>query len=525
MILAPPRYARLEAGAGLTFDRLFRYAAAQHADDIALIDPPNREDFTAGAPRALTYAQADRAVTAIAARLCGLGLAPDHVVGVQLPNTVEGVLALLGVLRAGLVASPLPLLWRRADCAAALAAIGARALIATSRIGATDHCELAMYTAADAFTIRHVCMFGGSHDGVVPFDDALSEAAPAFAPPEPGADASAHVAMVTWDIDPAGPVPVARSHLELMMAGFEIMREGRFAAGTVILSSLCLGSLAGVATTLATWLLSRGTLVLHHPFEPAILRRQILDHECGAVIVPGSLAVRCAQAGMFRGSAVDKVMAVWRAPERLAACPTWPSPAPALIDVIAFGETGLFAAMRGVGGRPVGIRPGASPRPHRNPKALVLIEAAATPAGTVALRGPMVPLHPFPSAVDGGAAPRPGVEGRATRPAADANGFVDTFYPCRFAPGAGTITVTGPPAGIASVGGYRFVVARLQEAVSRIDPAAMIAAFPDALTGQRIAGIAPRREALQEELARLGLSPLVVNAFRPRRSADVRTVA
>jgi AMP-binding enzyme len=516
MILAPPRYARLEAGAGLTFDRLFRYAAAQHADDIALIDPPNREDFTAGAPRALTYAQADRAVTAIAARLRGLGLAPDHVVGVQLPNTVEGVLALLGVLRAGLVASPLPLLWRRADCAAALAAIGASALIATSRIGATDHCELAMYTAADAFTIRHVCMFGGSHDGVVPFDDALSEAAPAYAPPEPGADASAHVAMVTWDIDPAGPVPVARSHLELMMAGFEIMREGRFAAGTVILSSLCLGSLAGVAATLATWLLSRGTLVLHHPFEPAILRRQILDHECGAVIVPGSLAVRCAQAGMFRGSAVDKVMAVWRAPERLAACPTWPSPAPALIDVIAFGETGLFAAMRGVGGRPVGIRPGASPRPHRNPKALVLIEAAATPAGTVALRGPMVPLHPFPSAVDGGAAPRP---------PADANGFVDTFYPCRFAPGAGTITVTGPPAGIASVGGYRFVVARLQEAVSQIDPAAMIAAFPDALTGQRIAGIAPRREALQDELARLGLSPLVVNAFRPRRTVDVRTVA
>jgi hypothetical protein len=137
----------------------------------------------------------------------------------------------------------------------------------------------------------------------------------------------------------------------------------------------------------------------------------------------------------------------------------------------------------------------------------------------------MVPLHPFPAATDGGAPPRPGGDRAAPGRPADANGFVDTFYPCRFAPGAGTITVTGPPAGIASVGGYRFVVARLQEAVSQIDPAAMIAAFPDALTGQRIAGIAPRRDALQEELARLGLSPLVANAFRPRRAADVRTVA
>jgi hypothetical protein len=324
----------------------------------------------------------------------------------------------------------------------------------------------------------------------------------------------------TWDIDAVGLVPVARSHAELMMAGFEIMREGRFAGRSVILSSLCLGSLAGIAATLAAWLLSRGTLVLHHPFDPAILRRQILDHECGAVIVPGSLAVRFAQAGMFRGGAVGKVVgkvvAVWRTPERLAACPIWPSPAPPLIDVVAFGETGLIAATRGADGRPAGFKPGAAPRQHRNPQAPILIEAARMPAGTLALRGLMVPLHPFPSVVDGCAEPRP---------AADADGFADTFYPCRFAPGPGTIVVTAPPSGIASVGGYRFVVARLQEAVSQIEPAAKIAAFPDGLTGQRIAGIAPRRDALQDELARLGLSPLVVNAFSPRRIVDVRTVA
>jgi hypothetical protein len=49
------------------------------------------------------------------------------------------------------------------------------------------------------------------------------------------------------------------------------------------------------------------------------LRRQIVEHECAAVIVPGSLAARMAQAGMFRDSVVAKVIAVWRTPERLAA--------------------------------------------------------------------------------------------------------------------------------------------------------------------------------------------------------------
>jgi non-ribosomal peptide synthetase component E (peptide arylation enzyme) len=508
MILATPS-SHLPTGAGVTLDHLFRYAAMARADDIALIDPPNRATFTTGAPRALTYREADRAVTAIAARLRGLGLTTDNIVAMQLPNTVEGVLALLGVLRAGLVASPLPLLWRRADCAAAVTMVGARALIATARIGATDHGELAMYTAADAFTVGHVGLFGGGDDGVVPLDDVFGENAPDFTPLDRGKEAARDLAAVTWDVDPAGLLPVARSHVELMMAGFAIMLVGRFAAKTTILASLCLGSLAGIATTLATWLLARGTLVLHHPFDPAVMRDQILDHRCSLVILPGGLAVRCAEAGMFRDSAVDKVMAVWRTPERLAACLSWPASSPALMDVTVFGETGLFAAMRDADGKYADIRPGVPPR-SPDTQAPVLIEAARTLAGTLALRGPMVPLRPYPGAV----------ANADRRHDGDAYGFVDTGYPCRFAPGSGTLVVTGPPSGIVSVGGYRFVLAKLQEAVSRIEPGAMIAAFPDGLTGQRIAGNAAGREVLQDVLAQLGHSPLVVDAFRQRRSPD-----
>src|ERR1700733_10707129 len=147
--------------AGIGLDQLFRYAASQRPDALALVDPPDREQVIGGAPRALTYAQADRAISSIAARLAGLGLAAGDIVGLQMPNTVEGVLALLGILRAGLVAAPLPLLWRRADCTAALATIRASALIATCRVGATDHGDIATKTAAAVSTIRHVGLFGG----------------------------------------------------------------------------------------------------------------------------------------------------------------------------------------------------------------------------------------------------------------------------------------------------------------------------------------------------------------------------
>jgi hypothetical protein len=65
---------------------------------------------------------------------------------------------------------------------------------------------------------------------------------------------------------------------------------------------------------------------------------------------------------------------------------------------------------------------------------------------------------------------------------------------------------------------YRFAMASLQEAVSGIAPAARIAAFPDALTGQRIAGMAPDRASLRQSLAMSGHNPLLANAFRPRAS-------
>src|SRR5215469_4050696 len=151
-----------------TLDDMFRRAAARRPRAAALMDAPNRESFTDGVPRRLTYAQADRIVSAIAGRLNRMGLQADSVVGLQLPNTVESVLTFLGILRAGLIAAPLPMLWRSADVVTTLSRLGAKALITSTRIGTVDHGDLAMHMAADIFPIRYVCAFGSRvPDGVV----------------------------------------------------------------------------------------------------------------------------------------------------------------------------------------------------------------------------------------------------------------------------------------------------------------------------------------------------------------------
>src|ERR1700712_1134422 len=103
-----------------TLDDLFRRAALRDVEAIALIDPPHRTSFMDGAPGRLTWAQADRAISAMARTLRQLGLPTDAVVAVQLPNAIESIIALLGVIRAGMIAAPLPLLWRRRDIVTAL---------------------------------------------------------------------------------------------------------------------------------------------------------------------------------------------------------------------------------------------------------------------------------------------------------------------------------------------------------------------------------------------------------------------
>ena len=71
-------------------------------------------------------------------------------------------------------------------------------------------------------------------------------------------------------------------------------------------------------------------------------------------ILPGPLAPRLLEAGLIdRRHALRSVLAVWRAPDRLAASPAWPADAPTLVDLPVFGEIGLLPLRRNADGRPL----------------------------------------------------------------------------------------------------------------------------------------------------------------------------
>ncbi len=515
MILDDPRVRAptTRIGGDATLDDLLQRVTQRRPNDIALIDPLDRASFTDGEARSLTYAQADRMVSAIAGRLRRLGLHTDTIVGLQVANTIDGVLALLGVLRAGLIAMPLPLLWRRAEVVAALSRVGAGALIVSGRVGTVDHFDLAMNVAAEVFPVRCICGFGDEvPDGVVRLDDLYDGGKLDPIPPfngdrPPDAGPGLHLAVVTWDQTADGPVPVGRSHAEMIAGGLAVLLEGGLQQNSVILATLTLSSFSGLAIAMMPWLLLGGTLALHQPFNADVFRAQRKATGCDTVILPGPLVGLFAQAGLLSahgGAGLTNVVGAWRSPERVAGSPGWRDGHVRLTDVHVFGEVGLVAAARGRDGKPAAIPFGVVSGSRGVKGAIEVAEIAPTPAGTVALRGPMVPRAAFPPGAERGSLPYFKVA---------ASGFVDTGYICR--PNSATMVVTGPPPGIVSVGGYRFNMRDAQGWVAGAESSGgTLAVLPDSLCGQRLAGSAENPDAVRLALGKLGANPLLVDAFR-----------
>ena len=492
-----------------TLDTLFRRILARQPDALALVDPVNKQRVTGTAPKRLTYAQADRAISALAAHFIESGLPANSVIAVQLPNTIEFALTVLAAYRAGLVVAVLPLLWRQAELTMALNRTAARAIVTSSKIDGIVYADLAMNAAAEAFSIRHVCGFGTDlPEGMASLDNAiLRESTTTRAVIQDGRKA----ALISFDLTSDGFRPVPRAHLSLIAGGLAVSLESDVPQGSTMLSAFSPMSFAGLASSLVVWLLSGGTLVLHHPFDEEVLEQEINAHACDTLIAPAQLALRLDELDLAaRLPSLRNVIGLWRAPEQVASSASWAAQQATLTDVYLFGEAGLFGARRiAEDGSPALIKPGPHGAPRELPGSSIAGDILLTPRGTLGLRGPMIPVAAY-------APPPPPSDSLIAAPPRD---YVDTDYAARLDRSTGAINITAPPSGIMAVGGYRFLAQDLQEWARRLGQGALLTALPDRLSGHRLAGRAQDNARARDALTELGLNPLMVEAFRDRSNA------
>ncbi|MHA7772801.1 AMP-binding protein [Roseibium sp. M-1] len=283
-----------ESGAwsDVPLDELFRKTAAEHPDRLALVDAPDRSTWTGGSPRQLTYREADREIDRLAAFYKTVGLAADHVIGVQAPNTVDTVIAILAALRADLVISPLPLHWRQKNVLEALNSIGAKGFIAADRVETRDVGTAARDVAAELFSLRFVFGLGKDiPDGLIELGPMLAEMGDAltFTPSE-RPDPADHTATICWSRSGEENVPVTRCHNHWISAAQMIVHEAHVKEASTLVLPYSLSGLTGLGGGLVPWLMTGGTLHLHHPTSLANLATHANEVEADIVMTPGPLA-------------------------------------------------------------------------------------------------------------------------------------------------------------------------------------------------------------------------------------------
>ncbi|PVB62814.1 class I adenylate-forming enzyme family protein [Labrenzia sp. 011] len=383
-----------ESGAwsDLPLDELFRQTAAEHPSRLAMADAPDREAWTGGAPRRLTYAEADREIDRLAAFYRTVGLAADHVIGVQAPNTVDTVIAILAALRADLIISPLPLHWRQKNVLEALNSIGAKGFIAADRVETREVGIAARDVAADLFSLRFVFGLGKDiPDGLIELGPMLAEMAGdlEFSPSD-RPDPADHTATICWSRSGDDNVPVSRCHNHWSAASQMIIEEAHIAQASSLLVPYSLSGLTGLGGGLVPWLRTGGTLHLHHPTSLANLAAHANDVSADVVMTPGPLAQT-----LDRKLTDNKttILAAWN----IAA----PHPSAfvarrRLVDLHIADEFALVARARGPSARMKATALGKHSGPNGCESGPALLEIAVTDetdghTPTLLVKGPMVP--------------------------------------------------------------------------------------------------------------------------------------
>ncbi len=486
----------------VTLDGVLAQNARRNPEGLSLLDPASRFEAT--------WAEADRAVSALAEVFLSWRLGEDAVVGVQLGSSAEGALTALALMRAGLIPAMLPLPWRRAEMARALVGVGASAVVCWTERGGARLADAACEIAWSLDGLRFVGCFGpDAPDGATPLDAVLA-ADPGPVERSQPTDAADHVAIVTFD---AGCAPVPRSHNDLIAAAIWPLLAARLSDRSALLSTLDLAGLAGLATGLAPWLATGARASFHQASTTEAFARAATELNATHVALPGRAAERLAADGAFGEAPVESILAVWRAPEGRGAAKPVGQDGGRIVDIVTFGELGLVAAARSTATRHPALPLGPVGPERLEP----LIDLRVVPDGRLYVRGPACPQAAFPAA--------PG----APTLALGAEGYLDAGLagiPDRV---AGRVTLGGRRRGVVQVGGVALAHADLEEAVRFAGLSGTLAPQDDAVFGARLA-LAPPPDAppvmvadAAKAIAAAGfgpaLAPAAIAAEETRRSA------
>lgn len=254
----------------------FAHNRDAHPDREAVVDPPDRPDLVGTPARSLSYEAFGRAVDATAAELIRRGLAKDDIVVAQLPNIWELAMLYLAVARAGGVLTALPLQWRATDVGYVAELTGARLYIAA------DHAKGFDYIAMGRTLGFEQCLSLAELT-------AIAEGPVGPLPPVT-VDANDIFTLCWTSGTESRPKGCPMSHNSWFSHIGPLMRTAGLREGDRQLCVAPLVNMTALGVNYVSWLVSAGTLVLHHPLTMPVLLEQLSEQNIHfTILVPAVL--------------------------------------------------------------------------------------------------------------------------------------------------------------------------------------------------------------------------------------------
>jgi mycobactin salicyl-AMP ligase len=363
----------------LTMDALVETAVRARPSRRSFADAPDMGTWSDQTPKLTNAGEFGTMVQTFARQIMTLGLKQGDAVLVAMPNTVDGVVALLGLMAAGLVPCPVSVVASAIEIQHAAEILGAKAIITTNRYAHLSPSLAAREAASKFYGVRFVCAFGlNAPEGVVSLEgwkpeELWQDELPANAPTD--------IALITLDTTGETIVPHARTHAQLISDALALSAISGLTGRGAIIATFAPVSAAGFVSTVASPLISGTTVSLHGPFDAEVLRQQLAITPEAIVVLP-AVAEAAIRHGV--GDALKDAIVVTRdlettRPKNISGRVT---------ELVSLGEVALWSLLRD-NSRPKQRLPRfyAHPVGTALPRTMAQIEATISARGRLALQG------------------------------------------------------------------------------------------------------------------------------------------
>jgi len=281
---------------GETVQQLFADRVAEFGDELAAVDPANKAELVDLPAQRASWHELDAQADRLAAVLRAHGIGEGDVLAVQLPNTVELIVAYLAGWRVRAIVSPLPVQYRHHEIVE-LGRIGRpAALLTADRIGQRSVAAEIVAARADLPSLQTVLYYGPSPvPGAVRLQDALAEV---------GAEQlqELHDYVDAHPVDPndciticwtsgteSRPKGVPRAHYEWLVMSWDTVYSPQLDHAARILNPFPMVNMAGINGMFLPWLRVGCVLVQHQPFDLRVFLHQIADERITYTVAPPAL--------------------------------------------------------------------------------------------------------------------------------------------------------------------------------------------------------------------------------------------